>query len=135
MLVTRTGGGKSHVFRMLGTLLRGVHLIIHPLLVLAADQMQKFGEGSFDFGTVACVNVDNAVKDHTRRTDLLTRLAALRRSTSSTVYLFASPQCLVQYPAVRQTLLACAERGTLRFCTLNECHLLGKHVATFRPKK
>ena len=77
MLVTRTGGENSNVFRMLGTLLRGVHLIVHALLVLAADQMQNFGECSSAFGGVTLVNVDNVAKDHARRADLLRRLADL----------------------------------------------------------
>ena len=43
LLVARTlGGGRSHVIRMTGTTFRGIHLIIHPIMVLTADQITKF---------------------------------------------------------------------------------------------
>ena len=37
-----TGRGKSHILRVMGTTLKGVILIIHPLLVLTADQVLQF---------------------------------------------------------------------------------------------
>ena len=37
LLVQKTGSGKTHVIRMAGTMLKGIHLILHPLLVLTAD--------------------------------------------------------------------------------------------------
>lgn len=39
VLIDRTGGGKSHVMRMLGTMVGGIWLIIIPLLSLTADTM------------------------------------------------------------------------------------------------
>ena len=38
LLVAKTGGRKTHVIRIVDTMLKGVHLTIHPLLVLTADQ-------------------------------------------------------------------------------------------------
>lgn len=40
LYVQRTGGGKAHVIIMIGTLLKGIHLIVHPsLALLTADQV------------------------------------------------------------------------------------------------
>ena len=58
LLVARTGGGTLHVIRTIGTMLRGVNLIIHPLLVLMADQMSKFTCASAAFGPVSAHNLD-----------------------------------------------------------------------------
>ena len=46
LLVHRTGGGKSRVLRMLGSLVAGVVVVIVPLLTLCADQMRKIEEAS-----------------------------------------------------------------------------------------
>ena len=58
LLLAKTGGGKSHVIRMIGTLLKGIHLIVHPLLVLTADQTAKFASGSDEFGQIGVHNLD-----------------------------------------------------------------------------
>ena len=50
------------------------------------------------------------------------------------MYVFASPHLLVMFPGVRNALLNCARKGTLRSVTLDEAHLFVKQGATFRPK-
>lgn len=44
-IVLPTAFGKSHVIRLVGTMSKGIHLIIHPLLALTADQVAAFGGG------------------------------------------------------------------------------------------
>ena len=51
-------GGKSHIVRLLGTLLGGIHLIFHPILSLAADQLTAFQSGCDDFGSIIATNLD-----------------------------------------------------------------------------
>ena len=46
LLVHRTGGGKSHILRMIGSLVGGIVLVIVPLLTLCADQIRKILEAS-----------------------------------------------------------------------------------------
>ncbi len=42
LVVQPTGGGKSNIIKLLGLVLKGVHLIIHLLLVLKADKVASF---------------------------------------------------------------------------------------------
>ena len=44
LFVGRTGIGKTHFFRMLGCILGGVIVIVVPLLLLSADQVQKLDD-------------------------------------------------------------------------------------------
>ena len=50
LLLAKNWGEKSHVIRMIGTLLKVIHLIVHPLLVPTAYQTTKFACGSDEFG-------------------------------------------------------------------------------------
>ena len=54
LLVQRTGGGKTHVIRMLGTTIKGIALIVHPLLALTADQVPNFTKGTDRY---ACASI------------------------------------------------------------------------------
>ena len=134
LLVTRTGSGKSHVTRMLGTMLRGIHLVMHPLLVLAADQAGKFTNSSCVHGSISALNLDDAGSTEASREILVRQLLAVAPQTSRTIFLFASPQYLARHRPIRRALLGCARRGTFRSCNLDEAHLLAKHAATFRPE-
>ena len=41
LVVDRTASGKSHILRMIATMVGGIVLVIVPLLSLTADQMAK----------------------------------------------------------------------------------------------
>ena len=58
LLVARTGVGKTHVTRTAGVILRGITLIIIPLLSLSADQLRKFNCGDEQFGSINVVHLD-----------------------------------------------------------------------------
>ena len=60
-------------------LLKGVHLIIHPLLVLTADQVVKFLEGTDDCGAIEVHNLDDlAGTTEAYRKQFVKRLKELR---------------------------------------------------------
>ena len=42
LIIQPTGRGKSLIIKMICSMLRGVHLIVHPLLVLTANQVASF---------------------------------------------------------------------------------------------
>ena len=46
LLVHRTGGGKSHIMRMIGSLVAGITVVIVPLLTLCADHAISCHVGS-----------------------------------------------------------------------------------------
>ena len=121
---------------MIGTMLQGIHLIVHLLLVLTADRMSKFTCASAAFGPVSAHNLDEQASScRNFRDRLIKYLLDILADTSRTVYLFASPHFLSTYTGVRNTLLNCARRnGTLRSITLDEAHLFAKQGALFRPE-
>mgnify|MGYP005726043589 CR=1 FL=1 len=137
LLVDRPGGGKSHVVRMIGTMLRGVHLVVHPLLALTADQVPNFRTGSERFGPISAHNLDELASGFSGkryRSRLLKYLLGISPETSRTVYLFASPHFLATYHDVRNVLLNSSRRGVLRSVTLDEAHCYAKQGASFRPE-
>ena len=45
VIIDRTGGGNTHSIHLLGTMLRGVIVVFHPLLALMGDQILGFFGG------------------------------------------------------------------------------------------
>ena len=90
LLVSRTGGGESHVIRMTGTMSRGIHLVVHLLLVMTADQISKLTCASAAFGSVSAHNLDEQASSGRHFQDRLIKyLLDISPDTSRTVYLFA----------------------------------------------
>ena len=58
LLVHRTGGGKSHIMRMIGSLVAGVVVVIVPLLTLCADQIRKIDEASQKYASCEAQHID-----------------------------------------------------------------------------
>ena len=98
LFVTRTGYGKSHVMRTLGVLVGGVVVILVPLLSLSADQMNKMKEASQKYGTVETHHLDEFPTDDggLKLRTLVDRINALEETTTSTIFLFTSPQFLCE---------------------------------------
>ena len=92
----RTGAGKTHLVRTVGVCVRGIILIFIPLLTLSADVLAKFMTADQQYGTVEVQHLDelheNAIdKYHS----FLRRCKALLRNTTSTIFVFMSPQFMV----------------------------------------
>lgn len=132
----KTGEGKTHIIRVMGTMLKGVHLIIHPLLVLTADQVVKFLEGTDDYGNIQVHNLDDlAGTTPEYRRNFVAMLNAMLADTDTTTFVFASPQFLAKYDHIRRVLVEdCKRRGTLRSVTIDEAHLFAQHGSSFRPE-
>ena len=120
---------------MAGTMLRAIQLIIHPLLVLTADQTSNFLSGTDRFGPVSAHNLDeHASTSAAYRKRLVDYLLAIPADTTQTIYVFVSPHFLATHGDVRRALLRCARFGTLRSIVLDESHLSAKQAASFRPE-
>ena len=92
LLIDRTGGGKTHITRVVGCVKRGVVLIIVPLLALSADQLAKFKEGSQAYGTAETHHMDEVVKESRAKVFvLMRRIHHLERDTASTIFVICSP--------------------------------------------
>ena len=43
-------------------MLKGIHVVLHPLLALTGDQVIRFQEGSNDYGMIEAINLDERGK-------------------------------------------------------------------------
>ena len=48
-----------HIIRLVGTMSKGVHFVLHPLLALTADQIEAFTGGNEDYGNIIIINLDD----------------------------------------------------------------------------
>ncbi|KAL7543828.1 hypothetical protein ACHAWF_007470, partial [Thalassiosira exigua] len=129
--IARTGAGKTHFLRVLGTFVRGVILIDHPLLALTADQVLRFQEGTDRFGVIDAINGDNCTPAMIQK--IVGFMDSLEKSTNRTLFLFVSPHKLAGTPSLLAALKHCAEARTLRVVAVDEAHLISTH-ASFRPE-
>jgi superfamily II DNA helicase RecQ len=122
--------------RTLGVIERGIVLIFIPLLTLSADVMNKFTCANQNFGAVAVQHLDELF-DANKRVyyDLLERFCGLRRSTTTTVLIFLSPQqFLKNHPEARNVFIECSHCTTLRVIALDEAHIHVQHGTLFRSE-
>jgi len=106
VVIQRTGAGKMRILWTLGVMERGILLIFIPLLTLSADVMLKFTCAGQRFGTVTVQHLDE-LYDANKKVyhELMERCRGLRRSTMTTVFIFLSPQFLINHPDACNVLL------------------------------
>mmetsp|Transcript_5987 Transcript_5987/g.9765 ORF Transcript_5987/g.9765 Transcript_5987/m.9765 type:complete len:237 (+) Transcript_5987:82-792(+) len=104
LLVSRTGSGKTHFVRMMGTELGGIVVVVVPLLALMGDQMTKMKSTD---GRVEAYNVDQLNEEAGDFIDekLIPRLKEMRTGTTSTVFLFVSPHYLTRHPSMIEAIV------------------------------
>ena len=125
------GGGKTHIMRMIATMVAGVALVIVPLLSLTADLLGGLREGSSTDALVEAHHVDELPADVVRDT-LVPHLDSLDANSSSLIFLLCLPQELSENGILRAAMLRCHGRGVLRLVALDEAHLYAQHGTTFR---
>ena len=114
-------------------MLRGSILIIIPLLSLLADQIRKFCDANQAFCSVNVYHLDELTQVSNSKTqELLDMLSALKSETSSTIFLFSTPQFLIKHNDFRFALVSQARKGILRLIKLDEVHLHIQHGCSFR---
>ena len=134
LFVDRTGGGKSHVMRLLGTLIRGIILVTAPTLALAADVFQKFRNANESTGPVDAIHFDETHADDDSRLQLVEDLLAIKKDTKRTIFLFVSPQKLAKHRDLRDALMCCNRRGIFRAVLIDEFHMHCQHGIDFRKE-
>lgn len=129
----RTGSGKTHIVRVVGVCERAITLIFIPLLTLSADVMQKFTCANDTWGTVEVQHLDELYEaNRSKYTTFLQRCRSMQRSTTSTTFVFLSPQFLVNHQDALAVFLHCAAERTLRLVVEDEAHLKVQHGMSFR---
>ena len=124
IIYDRTGLGKTHITCIVGAIERGVICTIVPLLTLSADQLAKFRRASQSFGTIKAHHMDKPFKEsHSKYNQLLHRIRGLERATTSTMFLFVSPQFIINYPDLQMNMINAARERILRMVGIDEFHL------------
>ena len=116
---------------MAGTFLKGVHVIFHPVLSMTADQITKFTEGSDEFGAIIVINLDEVADTALVRDRIINDLESLSNQTTSTYFLFSSPQFMAKHSSFSESLVQLAHKGILRSNTIDEAHLWAKNDLSF----
>ncbi len=97
--------------------------------------MSKFTCANQNFGAVAIQHLDKLL-DANKRVyyDLLEQCCGLLWSTTTTVFIFLSPQFLINHPEARDVFIKCSHHTTLCVIALNEAHIHVQHGMSFRSK-
>ena len=85
--IAPTGGGKSLIFQVLGTLLGGISLVITPLLTLSVDHVGKFTNFPENIGTIESFHIDNIYKSNTKDERLQLSIHHLKKTAIGIVNL------------------------------------------------
>ena len=133
LAVHPTGSGKTHLIRTVGAIERGVVLIFIPLLTLSADVMEKFTDAAQRFGEITVQHLDELYDNNKNKyRQVLNRIDALEASTTSTIFIFASPHFLVLHKDALDVMLDAVRRRVLRTIVVDEFHLHVQHGESFR---
>ena len=134
LLVQPTGGGKSATRNCIGFIAGGVVLTIVPLLSLGADQASKLAMVIQQKNLPACVYHLDEYKDYNPNAHLQNLLFQMDADPDTTVFLFCSPQKLVNSKSWQQTIERLVERDLLRLVAIDECHLYAEFGLSFRAE-
>jgi superfamily II DNA helicase RecQ len=128
-LIRKTGEGKSAVVLTAAMLLRGITLVVVPLLGLGCDQVAKAQRTSF--------KVESYHLDENRGEDQLAiqrRLLSITYRRSQSIILFASPQSLRAGSSWAPLLQKLAARQLYTLLVCDEAHTIPLHGRSFRKE-
>ena len=123
LLVRKTGEGKSLVYLVTGTILRGVTLVISPLLSLAMDKARKILKITCD-SNITSSHLDEMNSQNISVLQWITRLG-----NYATIFIFCSPQSLIRNDHFLTFLL---DGQFINFVVVDEVHLFCKFANTCR---
>ena len=134
-VIQQTGAGKMHIFLTHGVIERGIILIFILLLTLSANVMSKFKCASPRFGAVVIQHLDK-IYDANRQVyrELLEQCRGLLWLTTTTVFIFFSPQSLINHTDTRYVFIECSHWATLRIVALNKAHIHVQHGTSFQSE-
>lgn len=126
LLIGRTGIGKTHFVRMLGTALGGLVVVVVPLLALMGDQMTKMTVRNNDAGgSMEAYNIDQLDEENKGFIEekLLPRIRDMKEGTNSSIFLFVSPYYLTRHPEMIEAIIEAHLRKVLAGIGIDEVHL------------
>jgi superfamily II DNA helicase RecQ len=126
-LIRKTGEGKSAVVLTASTLLRGITLVVVPLLGLGCDQVSKAQRRRH--------KVEAFHLDENRGEDQLAiqrRLLSITQRHAQTIILFASPQSLKEGSSWAPLLKCLSQRQLFTLLVCDEAHTVPLQGRSFR---
>ena len=129
LCVRPTGGGKTLLFNVVAAHLKGVTIMISPLLSLGADQFRKLLQNTTADRSITAFHLDELKPSEVHK--LLAGLKNL--SPSKTVVLITSPQTLLSR-AIAPILNYLIESNMIRFVVYDEIHLAAHFGSSFRQE-
>ncbi len=135
LLVRPTGGGKSSVYVSHSMISAGFLLNIVPLLSLGVDQQQKVKEYKSDetSGITNAYHLDD-FRDEEHQKPIVDDLLKIKTDTKQTIFLFSSPQAIVNSPLYQKLIATIIEKKLLRLVTVDEIHLYTSFGLSFRQE-
>eukprot|EP00978_Attheya_sp_CCMP212_P042563 scaffold261658_cov69-Attheya_sp.AAC.1 len=130
LLCVKTGGGKSAVVQMVATILKGIHIILVPLLALGADQVEKAKNAQPPFSRfIKAVHLDE-LKHPSQILDFKSFLTNM--TLKHTLIIVASPQSLSTKLPWNKLILECAlEKNLVNGIFIDEYHLFASFGSSF----
>ncbi len=130
--IHQNGAGKTHNLWTMGVIEWGIVLIFIPLLTLSADVMSKFMCTIVPLGAVIIQHL-NELYDANKNAykKLLQRCGGLLWSSTMTVFIFLSPQFLINHPDACNVFIECLHCTTLWVVALDEAHIHVQHRTLF----
>jgi superfamily II DNA helicase RecQ len=135
VVVHQTEGGKTHILCTLGVIEKGIVLIFISLLTLSANVMHKFKSSNLTWGNIGIYHLDKIYDCNTMAYNkLLHRCSLVEQSTSSTLFIFISPQFLIHHPDALGVFVTCTQERTLRLIAMDEVHIHVQHGSSFHQE-
>ena len=132
LLVQSTGGGKSMVPMTVGSVTRGVTLIIENTQSLAADQVSKYNQANNSYGPIKAFHLD-AIKTTDDIENLRKFIIELNNSTNVSIFIYSSPETLLK-PAWTEIIDKIIAKKVLRLVCIDEVHQFVSFGSSFRPE-
>ena len=129
-LIRKTGEGKSLVLQGMASMLKGVTVVMVPLLGLGADQEEKCNGANAS--SVESYHLDEYRQSNA--SELRGHLDDYSREEKTAIILFVGPQQLSQHSFWCPVLMSLALRGCISAVCIDEVHSTVQNYESFRPE-
>jgi superfamily II DNA helicase RecQ len=134
LLTRRTGDGKSLVIYGLATLLRGVTIVLVPILALGIDQVSTFWSMAHPEAQVFAEHLDT-IRDRDDVVKMATFLQNLRPvdKMRQSIVLWLSPDCL-EHTVWKKCISSLLQHDLISAFVCDECHYIPTDGRFFRKQ-